>query len=40
MQNLKLDLINDRLAAKEMYIGRHYLKKKNGYQQLIDLKMY
>jgi len=26
----KLDLIEDILAAKEMYIGRHYLKKKNG----------
>jgi outer membrane protein assembly factor BamD len=24
----KLDLINDRLAGKEMYIGRHYLKSK------------
>ena len=23
----KLDLINDILASKEMYIGRHYLKK-------------
>ena len=27
MQNLKLDLINDILASKEMYIGRHYMKK-------------
>ena len=26
--NFKLDLINDILAAKEMYIGRHYLKSK------------
>ena len=25
--NFKLDLIEDILAAKEMYIGRHYLKK-------------
>ena len=24
----KLDLISDKLAAKEMYIGKHYLKKK------------
>ena len=24
----KIDLINDRLAGKEMYIARHYLKKK------------
>ena len=24
----KIDLINDRLAGKEMYIGRHYLKSK------------
>ena len=24
----KIDLINDILASKEMYIGRHYLKKK------------
>ena len=30
----KIDLINDILASKEMYIGRHYLKKKkNGLQQ-------
>ncbi len=26
----KLDLIQDILASKEMYLGRHYLKKKNG----------
>ena len=26
--NFKLDLIEDLLASKEMYIGRHYLKKK------------
>ena len=24
----KIDLINDRLAGKEMYVGRHYLKSK------------
>ena len=29
----KIDLINDILASKEMYIGRYYFKKKNGYQQ-------
>ena len=34
----KLDLISDKLAAKEMYIGKHYLKKKNGYQLLTDIK--
>ena len=28
MQNLKLDLIQDRLAGKEMFIGRHYMKSK------------
>ena len=29
----KIDLINDVLASKEMYIGRYYFeKKKNGYQ--------
>ena len=33
----KVDLINDTLAAKEMYIGRYYFDKKNGYRQLIDL---
>ena len=36
----KLELIDDILASKEMYIGRYYLEKKNGYQQLIDLKQY
>ena len=35
----KLDLIQDYLASKEMYIGIHYMKKKNGLQQLIVLKM-
>ena len=29
----KIDLINNILASKEMYIGRYYLDKKNGYQQ-------
>jgi outer membrane protein assembly factor BamD len=29
----KLDLINDVLASKEMYIGRFYFEKKNGYLQ-------
>ena len=29
----KLDLIQDILAAKEMYIGRYYFEKKNGYLQ-------
>ena len=29
----KIDLINDTLASKEMYIGRYYFKKKNGFQQ-------
>ena len=28
----KIDLINEILAAKEMYLARYYLKKKNGYQ--------
>ena len=28
----KLDLINDILASKEMYVGRYYLEKKNGLQ--------
>ena len=35
----KLDLIQDYLASKEMYIGIHYIKKKNGLQRLIVLKM-
>ena len=29
----KIDLINDLLASKEMYIGRYYFEKKNGYQR-------
>ena len=28
MQNFKLDLINDILASKEMYIGRYYFDEK------------
>ena len=28
----KIDLINEILAAKEMYLARYYLKKLNGYQ--------
>ena len=35
----KLDLIQDYLASKEMYIALHYMKKKNGLHQLIDIKM-
>ena len=34
----KLDLINDILASKEMYIGRYYFEKKNGYLLSIDLE--
>ena len=29
----KISLINDILASKEMYIGRYYFKKKNGYRR-------
>ena len=29
----KLDLIDDILAAKEMYLGRYYYNKKNGYRR-------
>ena len=38
----KIDLINDRLAGKEMYIGRHYLKNKkwipaiNRFKNILD----
>ncbi len=38
----KLDLISDKLAAKEMYIGMHYLKKKkwipaiNRYKKVVE----
>ena len=34
----KLDLIQDYLASKEMYIGFHYIKK-SGRQQSIVIKM-
>ena len=33
----KIQLIQDVLASKEMYIGKYYLKKKNGLQLLIVL---
>ena len=29
----KINLINDVLASKEIYLGKYYLKKKNGLQQ-------
>ena len=35
----KLDLIQDYLASKEMYIGIHYMKKKNGLRLLIVSRM-
>ena len=35
----KLEFIEVMLASKEMYIGRHYQKRKNGSQLLIDFKM-
>ena len=40
--DFKLDLINDILAAKEMYIGRYYLEKKkwipaiNRFREIVD----
>ena len=34
----KINLINDVLASKEMYVGRYYFDKKNGFQPLIDLE--
>ena len=34
----KLNLIQDYLASKEMYIAYHYMKKKNGLHQSIDIK--
>ena len=37
--SFKIDLIDDVLASKEMYLARYYLQKKNGYQQLIDLEL-
>ena len=36
----KINLINDVLASKEIYLGKYYLKKRNGLLQLIDLKIY
>ena len=36
----KLDLIQDYLASKEMYIARHYMKKKNGLRQSIDIRLW
>ena len=36
----KINLINDVLASKEMYLGKYYIKKKNGVLLLIDLKMF
>ena len=35
----KLDFIEDILASKEMYLGRHYQKKENGLLRLIDLNL-
>ena len=35
----KLDLIQDYLASKEMYIAYHYMKKKNGLLQSTDIKL-
>ena len=29
--SFKVGLINDILASKEMYLGRHYIKKENGF---------
>ena len=31
--SFKIGLIEDIMAAKEMYIGRQYIKKVNGYLQ-------
>ena len=35
----KIDLIEDFLASKEMYLGNITLKGKNGYLQLTVLKL-
>ena len=35
----KLDQVNDILASKEVYIGRYYFEKKNGYLLLIGLNL-
>jgi len=32
----KLDLINEMIASKEMYIAKHYIQKKSGYRLSID----
>ena len=32
----KLDLIQNQLAAKEIYVAKYYTKTKNGYLQSID----
>ncbi len=32
----KLGLVRNQLAAKELYISKYYIKKKNGFQQLTD----
>ena len=37
--SFKIDLINDILASKEMYLARYYLEKKNGYPQSIGLEL-
>ena len=34
----KINLIQDYLASKEMYIASHYMKKKNGLHQSTDIK--
>ena len=36
--NFKLELIQDILASIDNYLGRHYIKRKNGLLLLIDLK--
>ena len=35
----KKDLIENQLAAKELYVAKYYISTKNGCQQLIDLKL-
>ena len=34
----KLELINEILASKEIFLARYYFEKTNGYQQLTDCK--
>ena len=36
----KINLIQDYLASKEMYIASHYMKKKNGLHQSTDIKQW